>query len=113
MVSKKPSEAEEEFFAREEAEKKRRLVIANTRSLADAEREKLRALHHMRCPKCGMQLSKLALHGVEVSRCFDCHGIFMSESNVQRLIGEEGYFSRAMHFFARKDYVQNAGKDET
>jgi Zn-finger nucleic acid-binding protein len=110
MVSKKPSDSEEEFFAREEAEKKRRLAIANSHAMADAERERLRALHHMRCPRCGMALSKLALHGVEVARCFDCHGIFLGEADVQKLIGNEGYFARAMHFFARKDYIK--GSDE-
>jgi Zn-finger nucleic acid-binding protein len=107
MVSKKPSEAEEEYIAREEAEKKRRLAIAQTKSLADADRERLKELHHMRCPRCGMALSKLALHGVEVARCFDCHGIFIGEADIKKLVGEEGYWSRVMQFFARKEYAKD------
>jgi Zn-finger nucleic acid-binding protein len=104
VIKRKPSEAEEEFFAREEAEKKRRLMVAKTRDMADADREKLKALHHMRCPKCGMQLSELSLHGVQVERCFGCHGIFLDESDIQRLIVQEGYWSRMLNFFARQDY---------
>lgn len=106
MGNKKPSEAEEEYMAREEAEKKRRLSIAKTKTLATEDRERLKELHHMRCPRCGMALSKLALHGVEVARCFDCHGIFIGESDIKKLVGEEGYWSRVMQFFARKEYAE-------
>lgn len=104
MQSKKPSEAEEEFFAREEAEKKRKLALSQAKSLADAERQRLQALHHMRCPGCGLALSQLALNDVMVDRCFNCHGMFLNEEAVKKLLGHEGYWSRMMHFFARKDY---------
>lgn len=107
MVSKKPSEAEEEYMAREEAEKKRRLAISHSKTLADADRDRLKQLHHMRCPRCGMALSNLSLHGVDVARCFDCHGIFIGEADIKKLVGEEGYLSRVMHFFARKEYGQS------
>lgn len=106
MANKKPSEAEEEYMAREEAEKKRRLAIAQNKTLADTERERLKQLHHMRCPRCGMALSKLSLQGVEVARCFDCHGMFIGEADIKKIVGEEGYLSRVMHFFARKEYSQ-------
>lgn len=104
MTQKKPSNSEQEYFARAEAEKKRQRMLDNTRAMGDAEREKLRALHHMRCPKCGMQLSELSLKGVKVERCFSCNGIFLDEADVKLLIHEEGYWSNMLHFFAKGTY---------
>jgi Zn-finger nucleic acid-binding protein len=103
-TTKKPTEAEDEFFAREDAEKKRTIILAQTKALATAERERLKALHHMRCPKCGMALTELHLNGVEVDRCFTCHGIFLDEGDLKKITGEPGYWARMLHFFARKDY---------
>ena len=60
----------------------------------------------VQCPRCGMQLTKLSFHGTEAARCFDCHGMFLSEQDIRKLVGEEGYWSRAMHFFARKEYTE-------
>lgn len=107
-ASKKPSEAEDEFFAREEAEKKRKMILAQTKALAEVERQRLQALHHMRCPKCGMALTELTLNGVVVDRCFTCHGIFLDEGDLKKITGEPGYWARMLHFFARKDYSKDA-----
>jgi Zn-finger nucleic acid-binding protein len=107
MGTKKPSEAEEEFFAREEAEKKRKLALAQAKSVAAEERQRLQQLHHLHCPKCGMKLTELALRGVVVERCFSCHGIFLDEADLERIRGEEGYWNNMLQFFAAKDY----GKD--
>lgn len=104
MTAKKPSEAEQEYFARIEAEKKRKRVFASTQALGVQEREELRQKHHMRCPKCGMQLVELDFRGVQVERCFGCNGIFLDETDVQQLIAEEGYWSRMLHFFAKGSY---------
>lgn len=104
MVSKKPSGNEEEYFAREEAEKKRKLVHKETKALADAERERLKDLHYMRCPKCGMQLTELTMANARVDRCFSCNGIFLDEADVKSLIHQEGYWSRMLHFFSGQAY---------
>jgi dTDP-4-dehydrorhamnose 3,5-epimerase-like enzyme len=52
----KPSSTEEEYFAREEIEKKRRLALKQADEMATAEKNRLKALHYMHCPKCGMKL---------------------------------------------------------
>ena len=110
MASKKPSESEEEYFVREETEKRRKFVLAETRAMADADRERLRVLHHMRCPKCGMQLTELSLEGARVDRCFGCNGIFLDEDDVKKLIHQEGYWSRMMHFFSGQNYAKDPAK---
>lgn len=108
MVAHKPSEGEEEFFAREEAEKKRRLALQQVKTLAESEREKLRALHHMRCPRCGLLLAELKLRESIALRCFTCHGIFLDEAHVEELVKQEGYWGRLFGFFARKDFGRDS-----
>ena len=101
----RPSQLEEEFFAREEAEKKRKLALHEAKAMAAAERDRLRDLHHMHCPRCGMGMHELTLRGVSIVRCFSCHGIFLDESDLAALQGEEGLVTRVLHFFFRQDYA--------
>jgi uncharacterized protein len=106
-MAHKPSSSEEEYFAREDAEKKRKLALARVKELAAAERKQLRELHHMRCPKCGMELSTIAYSGVEVDKCWSCHGIWLDDGELEKIAGKdkEGYWSRMFKFFAKKDFA--------
>jgi uncharacterized protein len=81
----KASDSEEEFFARENAERLRKLAADQKKSLADAERQKLRQLHHMRCPKCGMELKEIGVRGVQVDRCFSCNGTWLDAGELEKL----------------------------
>jgi hypothetical protein len=81
----KASDTEEEYFARENAERLRKLAAEQKKSLADAERQKLRQLHQMRCPKCGMELKEITIRGVDVDRCFSCNGTWLDEGELEKL----------------------------
>ncbi|PTL79126.1 zf-TFIIB domain-containing protein [Vitiosangium sp. GDMCC 1.1324] len=81
----KPSSTEEEYFAREEIEKKRKLAIQQSQSMAAQQREELKKLHYMKCPKCGMDLQALKRGDVEIDTCFNCHGIFLDAGELDRL----------------------------
>jgi Zn-finger nucleic acid-binding protein len=81
--------AEEEFFAREDAEKKRKLALQVRLATELAERERLRALHHMRCPKCGMELQEVAYRGVQADVCFACGGVFLDQGEIDLVAGPE------------------------
>jgi uncharacterized protein len=104
MSISKPSHAEEEYFAREEAEKRRKLALQSMQALGEDERKRLRKAHHMRCPKCGLELQEIAFRGVLVDRCFSCHGVFLDESDINALLGNPGYWESIFQFFSRKDY---------
>lgn len=80
--TRKPSHPEDEYFAREDAEKKRRLALQVKRETAEAERERLRALHHMRCPKCGMPMHQVRLRQIDVDVCFACGGVFLDRGDI-------------------------------
>jgi hypothetical protein len=88
-TSIRPTRSEDEFFAREDAEKKRRIALAVRRQTDAAERERLRALHHMRCPKCGLELMEVAFRGVQADLCFGCGGIFLDRGEVDRIARPE------------------------
>lgn len=86
----KASDTEEEYFARENAERLRKLAAEQKKSLADSEREKLRQLHHMRCPKCGMELKEISVRGVDVDRCFSCNGTWLDAGEMEKLAKGSG-----------------------
>src|SRR5262245_41748399 len=81
----KPSNTEDEYFAREDIEKKRKLALEQASQTAASERERLKALHHMRCPRCGMQLQTVRHHEVDVDTCFNCHGIWLDAGELEKL----------------------------
>ena len=89
MSIKKPSESEEEFFAREEAAKQKKAAIERARTIAQTEREELKRLHWMRCPKCGMELQTINYREVAIDRCYSCHGTWLDEGELERLTGKE------------------------
>jgi hypothetical protein len=81
--------AEEEFFAREDAEKRRRLAAAVQRESAEEERERLRRLHHMKCPKCGLPMREVAFRGVTADTCDSCGGLFLDQDEIDRVVRPE------------------------
>jgi uncharacterized protein len=89
----KPSSTEEEYFAREEIEKKRKLAIQQAQALVEQQREALKKAHYMKCPKCGMDLQTLKRGNVEVDTCFNCHGVWLDAGELDQLhqqMQEEG-----------------------
>ncbi|HEY6050185.1 MAG TPA: zf-TFIIB domain-containing protein [Thermoanaerobaculia bacterium] len=86
----KPSTTEEEYFARENAERLRKLVAEEMKALAAAERERLKQLHYMHCPKCGMELREIGVRGVQVDRCFSCNGTWLDAGELEKLAGPQG-----------------------
>jgi hypothetical protein len=55
----KPSEKEEEYFAKMEFEKKKKIEEEKHKRLAEEEKERLKKLHYMQWPKCGMELIEI------------------------------------------------------
>ncbi len=81
----KPSSAEEEYFAREEAEKMRKLALDVKRQTAAAELERLKALHWMRCPKCGLELHTMHMRNVDVDACMSCGGLWFDGGEIEKM----------------------------
>ncbi|XXF79530.1 zf-TFIIB domain-containing protein [Myxococcaceae bacterium GXIMD 01537] len=103
----KPSSTEEEYFAREEIEKKRKLALQQAEALATQQREDLKKLHYMKCPKCGLDLQTLKRGDVEIESCFNCHGVWLDAGELERLVEQGGEHSgkvmgAVLNLFKRK-----------
>ena len=87
----KPSQTEDDYFAREDAEKKRKLALQVKHDMASDEARRLKELHQGHCPKCGHDMHEVNLRGVPVDVCFACNGIFLEHGEIeafQRQINE-------------------------
>jgi ribosomal protein L32 len=51
----------------------------------DEERQRLRAAHFMKCPKCGHDLREETIAGVKVDRCSFCEGIYLDAGELDEL----------------------------
>jgi len=86
----KASNTEDEYFVREDAEKKRRLALQVKKETEAAELRRLKELHFMRCPKCGLQLQEVKYKGIDVDVCFACHGVFLDQFELEAVTRHEG-----------------------
>ncbi len=84
-----PSEMEQEFFARQELERRRLAAKAQEAKLQIEERQRLKDLHWMRCPKCGMGLAELDYRGTKIDQCSSCDGIWLDAGELDAIAGAE------------------------
>jgi Zn-finger nucleic acid-binding protein len=99
--SQKPSSTEEEYFVREDAEKKRKIALDLKKSLDAAEQKRLRDLHFMRCPKCGMEMHEVRYGGLDVDACFSCGGVFLDKGEIDVIAQPEqkGIMAAILNWF--------------
>lgn len=81
----KPSQTEDEYFALEDAEKKRRLALKVKKEMAADEQRRLKELHSMHCPKCGQGMQEVKFRGMDVDVCFACGGIFLEKGEIEHM----------------------------
>lgn len=81
----KPSENEQEYFARVEAQKRLEAQVKRAAEKAVEEKQRLKQLHFMHCPKCGTELHAENLEGVAVDICPGCRGIFLDDGELAKL----------------------------
>jgi hypothetical protein len=99
----KPTSKEDEYFAREEAVTLRKLANKTQQEMAADEKKKLKDLHWMHCPKCGMQLHTIVINKVEVDRCFSCGGIYLDDGELEKISGRSSSFFEEMNNVFKKD----------
>jgi len=88
----KPSTSEDEYFARRELALKRQLAGERQAQLMTEERERERALHITKCPKCGMRLEEIAFGDVHIDKCFGCEGIWLDKGELDIIRQTEAGF---------------------
>src|SRR3989338_4310553 len=85
----KPSDSEEEFFARQEFERRKKTDEEKRKKMVEEERKKLKELHHMHCPKCGMNLIEIDYKGIKVDKCSGCEGIWLDSGELETVVKAE------------------------
>lgn len=102
MSIKKPSNEEEEYFAREEAAQRHQLAVETARKLESAERERIQKLHYMKCPKCGYDLETVRFRAVSIEKCFHCNGTWLDAGELEALAGsDDGLLHKIAAVFKR------------
>jgi hypothetical protein len=81
----KPSEKEEEHFARIEFERRKKLEEEKHRKLKEEDKKRLKGLHYMRCPKCGMELIEIDYKGIKVDKCSECEGVWLDAGELEAI----------------------------
>lgn len=101
-MSWKPSEKEEEYFARMEFERKKKLEEEKHKKMAEAEKLKLKELHYMRCPKCGMELIEIDYKGIKVDKCSVCEGVWLDAGELEAVSKlEKSGLEKLFHVFRK------------
>jgi uncharacterized protein len=80
-IDSKPSRNEDEYFARENAER----VKALRDKLDEARAEADRKSHLGRCPRCGGHLATKSHHQMKIDVCEDCGGTWLDKGELEIL----------------------------
>jgi len=95
----KPSDKEEEYFARQEFERKKKMEEEKRLNMEAVEKQRLKELHHMRCPKCGMELVEIDYKEIKIDKCSACGGIWLDQGELEHLDQEQGFMGKLFKAF--------------
>ncbi len=76
---------EDEYFVKKERELIEKLKTKNARE----QKEQLRELCRMRCPKCGEPLKERSFQKISIDQCTGCGGIWLDSGELEQVAGKE------------------------
>jgi uncharacterized protein len=99
-MTDKPSQNEEEYFAKLDAELINRKRLEQQREAMAAERRS----HFMKCPKCGASLETVDYHEVHIDRCPECGGVWLDDGELGAITrhADPGFVGRVFRDFLGK-----------
>ena len=98
----KPSTKEEEYFAREEFERQKRIEEEKQAKMEQEERTKLKEMHNMHCPKCGNNLIEINYKDILVDKCSSCDGIWLDTGELETILKmEENSIGKWLNVFRK------------
>ena len=103
-MMRRPSEAEDEYFARLEVERRKTAELDTRRIVAEAERARRRELHYMKCPKCGGDLVEIDYRDLKIDKCTGCEGVWLDPGELEAVAkADKSTFDRVFGTFRRRD----------
>ena len=112
MSAHKSADHEAEYFAREEYERLKAIEEVKHGMMAQEEKEKLKELHHMKCPKCGMDLVTIDYKGIQIDRCSGCAGVWLDQGELEAIAElEHGTMGKLFSkvFKVKDEYSEHPG----
>ncbi|MGJ5819305.1 zf-TFIIB domain-containing protein [Paludibaculum fermentans] len=91
-MPKQPFSNEQTYFALQEVERTHLASQENQSLKLEEERAREKALHFMKCPKCGQPLEETPIGAVRVDQCRACAGIWLEKGELEAIQKEEGGF---------------------
>ena len=88
----KPTEQEDEYFARIEFERRRKVLDERESQVAEEERQRILAVARGRCPKCGAELVPVPYRGIELDKCSRCQGVWLDFGELDQVVAEDTGF---------------------
>ena len=92
---RRPSESEEEYIARIEYQRRKKIEEEKHARMAEEEKRRRKELHFMHCPKCGMDLLEVDYKSLKIDRCSACGGIWLDAGELEAAVAlEKGFLGR-------------------
>ena len=99
-MSVKPTEQEDEYFARLEFERRREALAERESRAGEEERQRTLSVVRGRCPKCGAELIPVPHRGIELDKCSRCQGVWLDFGELDQVVTEDtGLFGSVRRIF--------------
>ena len=91
----KPSQSEDQYVCERETNFRMQKLQEKQQEATPAENRFLKALHWMRCPKCGHELKTEYYGTVEIDVCRSCRGAWLDSLALEAIVAAENDFLRS------------------
>ena len=81
-----PSEREEQYFKEQELKQRLQQAGEQQQKAAAEEKQRLKDLHWMHCPKCGQTLLTEKYGAVDIDVCPTCKGLWLDASELDQIL---------------------------
>lgn len=80
---------EEDYFRKLDQEAKAKLKAKMDEQQAQASLAERRALHHLKCGKCGADMKSQVFRGLQIEVCTECGSVLLDPGELQTLAGAD------------------------
>lgn len=105
-MAKEISSRENEWFKKNERQllednrlRREEAIALRLAQEAEQQRDELKKLHWMRCPKCGHAMNATDIDGIEVDTCSLCEGIYFDRGELEEVLMRKQ--EKRFHFYRR------------
>ena len=88
-MTNKPSDKEAEYFAKLDAEKRKKLREKLDGKRSEERKKQEKEAHWMKCPKCGADLKEIKQNDIAIDECAECGGIWLDSGELEMLLKSE------------------------